>query len=100
MTRQYHRLDGVLTKATPLATVTYTYDGIGRRATMAVPGQATTSYAYDNANRLTTITQGSNVVTFDYDHADRRTKRGRPGWRRGDSRPARRRTPGGSGPGR
>jgi hypothetical protein len=40
------------------------YDAIGRRATMAVPGRTTISY---DANRLTTITQGSNVVTFDYD---------------------------------
>jgi RHS repeat-associated protein len=54
--------------------VAYTYDAAGRRATMAVPGQATISYSYDNADRLTSITQSSAVVTFDYDNADRRTR--------------------------
>jgi RHS repeat-associated protein len=39
-----------------------------------VPGQAQISYAWDDADRLLTITQGSNVVTFDYDNANRRTK--------------------------
>ncbi len=36
-------------------------------------GQPTVSYVYDNANRLTTITQGTNVVTIAYDAAGRRT---------------------------
>jgi YD repeat-containing protein len=62
ITRTYHPLDGVLTETTPLGTVTYTYDGTGRRATLAVPGQATISYGYDTADRLTTITQGSTIA--------------------------------------
>jgi YD repeat-containing protein len=82
-----HPLDGALTETTPIGTVTYTYDTSGRRATMAVWGQSTTSYAYDNADRLPSITQVTNVVTFratmavpgqatityGYDHADRLT---------------------------
>jgi len=41
---------------------------------MTVSGQASAVvYSYDNANRLTQITQGSSVVTFGYDNANRRT---------------------------
>jgi RHS repeat-associated protein len=40
---------------------------------MRVPGQAQISYTYDNANRLTQITQGSSIVQFGYDNANRRT---------------------------
>jgi RHS repeat-associated protein len=52
--------------------VTYTYDAAGRRATMSVPGQTQISYGYDNADRLTTITQGSAIISFAYDDAGRR----------------------------
>jgi RHS repeat-associated protein len=54
--------------------VEYTYDALGRRLTMDVPGQAQISYDWDDADRLLTITQGSNVVAFEYDNANRRTK--------------------------
>lgn len=40
---------------------------------MTVAGQPTVNYAYDNANRLTSITQGSTSVAFTYDDADRRS---------------------------
>jgi RHS repeat-associated protein len=40
---------------------------------MTVAGQPAVTYAFDNANRLLTITQGSNVVTVTYDAAGRRT---------------------------
>jgi len=40
---------------------------------MTVPGQAQVVYTYDNANRLTQITQSSSIVTFGYDNANRRT---------------------------
>ena len=36
-------------------------------------GQTTVNYSYDNANRLTQITQGSSTATFTYDAAGRRT---------------------------
>ncbi|MCC6141996.1 MAG: hypothetical protein IT389_15430 [Nitrospira sp.] len=39
---------------------------------MTLAGQAAVAYGYDNANRLTTITQGSSSVTIGYDDADRR----------------------------
>jgi YD repeat-containing protein len=40
---------------------------------MTVASQPAVTYTYDNMNRLTTITQGTNVVTLAYDDADRRT---------------------------
>jgi YD repeat-containing protein len=40
---------------------------------MQVAGQAQVGYAWNNANRLTGITQGSNSVAIDYDNAERRT---------------------------
>lgn len=40
---------------------------------MIVVGQPQVTYTYDNANRLTTITQGTDTVTIAYDDTDRRT---------------------------
>ncbi|BFU89610.1 MAG: hypothetical protein NTAFB01_07970 [Nitrospira sp.] len=40
---------------------------------MTVVGQPQVTYAYDNADRLTTITQNTSTVTIGYDDADRRT---------------------------
>lgn len=44
-----------------------------RRQTMQVSGQPQVSYTWDNANRLTAITQGSSTVGINYDNANRRT---------------------------
>ena len=41
---------------------------------MAAASQATVKYAWDNADRLTGITQGTTSVGFSYDTSDRRTK--------------------------
>ena len=51
----------------------YTYDADGRRASMTVAGQTGREYDYDDAHRLTSITQGSATVVLAYDAADRRT---------------------------
>ncbi len=40
---------------------------------MQVSGQAQVVYGWDNANRLTAITQGSSAVGINYDNANRRT---------------------------
>ena len=40
---------------------------------MQVAGQAQVSYTWDNADRLTAITQGSSAVGINYDNANRRT---------------------------
>ncbi len=39
---------------------------------MTIAGQTAVSYNWDNANRLTGITQGSSGVSFSYDNANRR----------------------------
>ncbi len=41
---------------------------------MTVAGQTQVSYDWDNANRLSGITQGSTSVAFQYDNANRRTQ--------------------------
>ncbi len=51
----------------------YTYDADRRRQTMTVSGQSQTSYAFDTASRLTSITQGTAVVSFTHDSDNRRT---------------------------
>ena len=66
-------LDRLRSQTTALGEVGYTYDALGRRTAMTVPGQAPVSYAYDTASRLTSITQDSGVVQFAYDAASRRT---------------------------
>ena len=40
---------------------------------MTVAGQPQITYAYDDAHRLTSITQGAAVVSMTYDNADRRS---------------------------
>ena len=40
---------------------------------MTVGGQAQVVYGYDDANRLTSITQGPSVVSINYDDADRKS---------------------------
>lgn len=40
---------------------------------MTVVGQPQVTYTYDNANRLTTITQNASTVTIGYDYVGRRT---------------------------
>src|SRR5206468_50203 len=40
---------------------------------MTVAGQPPVTYGYDDANRLTSVTQGTSVVTITYDDADRRS---------------------------
>jgi YD repeat-containing protein len=57
----------------PLGTVNYTYDLASRRSTIQVVGQTQETYAFDNANRLTSITQGNTSVGLNYDAANRRT---------------------------
>jgi len=51
----------------------YQYDAASRRTQMTVAGQTAVNYSYDNADRLTGITQGSNSVGIAYDNANRRT---------------------------
>jgi RHS repeat-associated protein len=58
--------------------VSYTYDRIGRRTTMVVAGQSAVNYTYDNADRLTAVSQGAVNVSFAYDDGDRLTSKTYP----------------------
>jgi RHS repeat-associated protein len=55
-------------------TTSYTYDKARRRQTMTVTGQAQTVYAFDNANRLTSVTRGAQTVTIIPDADVRRSQ--------------------------
>jgi RHS repeat-associated protein len=57
----------------PPGSVSYAYDAAGRRTSMSVSGQTAVNYTFDNANRLTQISQGSANVSFGYDNDSRRT---------------------------
>ena len=67
----YDLRDRLLTKVTPIGTLTYTYNGTGRLLTIrsSNAGGATVDYGYDVLNRLTTVTDnnlpGSSTYTYD-----------------------------------
>jgi RHS repeat-associated protein len=78
ITRQYDiRFDTVTQEVVPLgagtSTINITFDAAGRRTQMQVVGQTAVTYGFDDANRLTSVTQGANAVGFTYDAASRRT---------------------------
>ena len=58
---------------------TYACDTAGNRTSMITPDNVTTNYVYDDANRLTTITNNTGTYSFDYDFAGRRTTLTYPG---------------------
>ena len=62
--RQYDGLDDLTDEQTAQGEVGYLYDNARRRQTMTVVGQPTVSYGWDNANRLTGITQGDHLGTL------------------------------------
>src|SRR5262249_38926133 len=59
-------------ETTAQGSISYGYDLAGRRTSMTVSGQPQVTYNYDNADRLTQITQGASTVGFSYDNANRR----------------------------
>ena len=71
--RSYDLLDNLTDEQTQLGEVSYTFDTASRRQTMMVAGQPQVVYGWDNANRLTGITQGSTSVSIGYDNANHRT---------------------------
>ena len=71
--RQYDGLDDLTDEQTAQGEVGYLYDNARRRQTMTVVGQPTVSYGWDNANRLTGITQGTTSIPFGYDNANRKS---------------------------
>jgi RHS repeat-associated protein len=53
---------------------TFTYDLNGNTTSVGPSGSPTVIYGWDAANRLISVTQGSNVTTFDYDGLGRRAR--------------------------
>jgi RHS repeat-associated protein len=66
--------DKVAQETTPLGTVGYEYDALGRRTSMTVAGQTTVTYSYDANSHLTGIARGALSFGLLYDAAGRRTK--------------------------
>ncbi|MEW5884623.1 MAG: RHS repeat-associated core domain-containing protein [Armatimonadota bacterium] len=72
----YNNADQVTSLAQPAGTITYDYDDNARLWKMHQPGSLTTTYTYDFAWRLKTITNGFGEQTsFDYDDASRVIKK-------------------------
>jgi RHS repeat-associated protein len=74
-TYSYDQLDRLTTKAAPAGTLTYSYDSAGNLASMSsnhVNG-ILVQYAYDELNRLSTVVdnrlQGNQTTTYTYDPA-------------------------------
>jgi RHS repeat-associated protein len=75
-TSTYDNQDRLITKATPQGTLTYTYDVGGNVASMASnhANGASVGYTYDNLNRLSIVVDnrlpvGQNTTTYSYDPA-------------------------------
>ena len=68
--------DKVATETTPLGSISYTYDAIGRRTSMTVTGQPAVNYTYDTGGRLndisTLIGSVTKHFTIGYDTLGRR----------------------------
>ena len=69
--------DKVASETTPLGSISYTYDAIGRRTSMTVTGQPTVNYTYDTGGRLNGISTRIGGVaknfTVTYDGLGRRS---------------------------
>ncbi len=69
----YDNLNRLVSELTSQGIVTYTYDLLGRRSSMAVNGQVPVGYLYDAVSRLTQVAQGVQIVGLGYDTVGRRT---------------------------
>jgi RHS repeat-associated protein len=71
----YDALDRLISKATPEGTLTYTYDAAGHVASLESSNTngASVSYTYDDLNRLSTVVDnrltGNQTTTYSYDSA-------------------------------
>ncbi len=71
-------VDKVVQEITPLGSISYEYDALGRRTSMTVAGQPAVNYQYDAAGRLIKIStmnpeHGTLNFEFSYDALGRRT---------------------------
>jgi RHS repeat-associated protein len=70
-------VDKVIEETTPLGSISYSYDAIGRRTSMTVVGQPSVNYQYDTNSLLTEINSiingGAAAFSLRYDSLGRRT---------------------------
>jgi RHS repeat-associated protein len=71
--RSYNDQARTFSETTPQGTVSYVLDARGRRKQMTVLGQQPIAYSYDSGDRVIGIEKGASVVSFAYDNANRRT---------------------------
>jgi RHS repeat-associated protein len=67
----YDALDAPTLVATPEGDIASTFDLAGRRTSTSAAG-VTTTYSYDDADRIAEVAMGMNAATFSYDSAGRR----------------------------
>ena len=71
---QYDALDRLTQYGGPTGVLTYTYDLNNNRTSITHPGGDVVTYAYDDADRLHTVTDwASRVTTYTYDAVGRQT---------------------------
>jgi YD repeat-containing protein len=73
ITSLFDGLDRLTSETTPQGSISYGYDNASRRTSTTVTGQTAITYAYGNANRLLIVTQGTSTTTLAYDDANRRS---------------------------
>ncbi len=74
ITRDFDDLDRLTKEVTPnspMGGISYIYDDASRRQSMTVGSLAPVAYAYNNADQLTGMTQGSRSAALTYDAAGR-----------------------------
>lgn len=78
----YDNANRLISETTPQGTIAYTYNNADQRASLVVADRSPVNYIYDNAGRLSTISQnlGQNleVFTYNYDVISRKTSLQRP----------------------
>ena len=67
-------VDRMIRETTPLGSIAYAYDVLGRRTSMTVAGESPVEYTYNENGRLTGVTHGDiGTALMEYDDAGRRT---------------------------
>ena len=81
LTFTYDQLSRNLSQTSPLGTVNYQYDLSSRRTRVTWPDGFYVTYAYDNADDLTTLSQNGSttLATYSYDDLARQTGMARDG---------------------
>jgi YD repeat-containing protein len=74
----YDSLDRILSESGPNGTLTTTWDDLGRRTSLQVPGQSLISYGFDNNDNIVSITQGTQTTSFTRDALNRAVVRTLP----------------------